>query len=203
MRLSTNYAGMPMQAENSGKIVATIFYPDAARGARLVEAFHRSLKNLGGGDALDPRPWRLDILEWPEMQAQATQDIAGSDVIVVPADDTYASSVFFRRWVETWPTALEARQLLLVHINGVGDPWSSSVQRQFVNWLQELAERKGMELALVGADDAFIQSWSDLNEQVTSPAGRLAPSHPKRQATDDYLAEWETPPAPRFLGLNE
>jgi hypothetical protein len=201
MRLSNNYAGMPMQAENPGKIVVTIFYPDAARGARLVEAFHRSLKNLGGADALDPRPWRLDILEWPEMQAQATQDIAGSDVIVVPADDSYASSVFFRRWVETWPVALEARQLLLVHVNGVGDPWTSSLQRQFVNWLQELAERKGMELALVGAGDGLIQSWPDLKEQVTPPAGRLAPSHPERQVRDDYLAE--APPAPRFLGLNE
>ena len=83
------------QAENSRKIVVTIFYPDAARGARLVAAFHRSLKNLGGADALDPRPWRLDILEWPEMQAQATQDIAGSDVIVVPADDSLRQFGFF------------------------------------------------------------------------------------------------------------
>lgn len=190
-----------MRAENSEQIVVTIFYPDAARGAHLVAAFHRSLKNLGGTDALDPRPWRLDILEWPEMQAQATQDIAGSDVIVVPADDTYASSVFFRRWVETWPAALEARQLLLVHINSVGDPWPSSLQRQFVNWLQELAERKGMELVLVGAGDGLIQSWPDLKEQVTPAAGRLAPSHPERHVRDDYLAE--APPAPRFLGLNE
>jgi hypothetical protein len=201
MRLLSEYSSMTLQTENAGKIVVTIFYPDAARGAHLVEAFHRSLKHLGGADALDPRPWRLDILEWPEMQAQATQDIAGSDVIVVPADNTYAGSVFFRRWVETWPTALEARPLLLVPIDGFGDPWTSPLQRQFVNWLQELAERKGMELALVGADDGLIQSWPDLKEQVTPPAGRHAPSHPERQVRDDQLAE--LPPAPRFLGLNE
>src|SRR5438034_5620321 len=84
------------------KMIVTIFYPDATLGAQLVGAFHRAVAGLGEMEALDPRPWRLDVLQWPEMQAEATHDIGNSRVVVVPADDAYASSEFFRQWVETW-----------------------------------------------------------------------------------------------------
>lgn len=191
-----------MQPKDSGKIIVTIFYPDATSGAHLVEAFHRSLKNLGEADALDPRPWRLDILEWQEMQAQATQDIACSDVVVIPADDTYASSAFFRRWVETWPNALDGRPLLLVPSRGVGDPWPSP-QQLFVKWLQELAGRKGMEFADARVEDQPIHPWSGQEEKVTPPGGTFSPAHDDLHSVDDDLADWQSPPAPRFLGLNE
>src|ERR1041384_2259986 len=131
------------QTENSGKLVVTIFYPDATSGARLAGAVHRVVRNLGGGDALDPRPWRLDILEWPEMQAQAAHDIACCDIVVVPADDAYAGSTFFRRWAETWPGGRDRRRLLLATRCGVAE--TPSRPQQFADWLRELAARKGMD----------------------------------------------------------
>src|SRR2546426_5813351 len=103
------------------KTGVTIFYPDATYGAQLVGAFHRAVGGLGEMKALDPRPWRLDVLQWPEMEAEATRDIANSRIVVVPADDAYASSEFFRRWVETWPAALDEQRLLLVPRRGTAD----------------------------------------------------------------------------------
>ena len=68
------------------KMLVTIFYPDATYGAQLVGAFHREIASLPEMEVLDPRPWRLDVLQWPEMQAEATRDIASSRIVVVPAD---------------------------------------------------------------------------------------------------------------------
>jgi hypothetical protein len=197
------YPSMHLQPKNQGKVVATIFYPDATSGAHLVETFHRALKNLGEPDAFDPRPWRLDILEWPEMQAQATHDIAGSDVVVVPADDAYASSAFFRRWGETWPIALDARHLLLVPSHDAGDPWPSPQHQQFLKWLRELAGRKGMEFVVAGIGGGPIPAEAAQEEKVTNLVGPLSPAHRDLHSMNDYIADWELPPAPRFLGLNE
>src|ERR1043166_8735482 len=96
--------------EDREKMVATIFYPDAAYGAQLVGAFQRAIAGLGEMEALDPRPWRLDVLQWPEMKAEASHDVACSRVIVVPADEAYAGSEFFRRWVEDWPAGGHGRR---------------------------------------------------------------------------------------------
>jgi hypothetical protein len=51
-----------------------------------VGAFQRTIAGLGEMEALDPRPWRPDVLQWPEMQAEARHNVACSRVIVVPAD---------------------------------------------------------------------------------------------------------------------
>src|ERR1051326_2903633 len=99
---------------------------------------------LGEMEALDPRPWRLDVLQWPEMKAEASHDVACSRVIVVPADEAYAGSEFFRRWVEDWPAAAHGRRLLLMPRRGAGE--TPLRVRQFVQWLQAGCARKGMEL---------------------------------------------------------
>ena len=129
--------------EGREKMVVTIFYPDAAYGAQLVAALRRAIAGLGELEALDPRPWRLDVLQWPEMQAEATRDVACSRVVVVPADDAYANSEFFRRWVEGWPTVPDARRLLLVPRRGSGE--MPPQVRQFVQWLQGVCAQKGMD----------------------------------------------------------
>lgn len=194
---------MAMPTKDSGKIVVTIFYPDATSGAHLVAAFQNSLKNLGEADALDLRPWRLDILEWPEMQVQATHDVACSDIVVIPNDDAYARSAFFRRWCETWPTASEAQQLVMVPAPDLGGSWIATSPPQFVHWLQELAGRKGMELAVAGTSDGRIRPASNLTEVgVPSTGPLLSPPH-EFQTMDEYPADLQSPPAPRFLGLNE
>jgi hypothetical protein len=203
MNLSTMYPSLQLEPKNQGKMVATIFYPDATSGVQWVETFHRALSDLGEADAVDPRPWRLDILEWPEMQAQATHDIACSDIVVVPADNAYASSAFFRRWGETWPTALDGRHLFIVPRRDVVDPWLAPKQQQFINWLQELAGRKGMGLALAGTAGCPIHGGSRQAEKVPQLSGTSSPAHHRLQSMNDYLADWESPPAPRFLGLNE
>ena len=64
-------------------------------------------------------------------------------LIVVPADDDYASSEVFRRWVETWPAALDGQRLLLVPRRGAAD--IPPRVRQFVQWLEEICTQKGME----------------------------------------------------------
>ena len=134
--------------EGREKMVATIFYPDAAYGAQLVAAFRRAIAGLGEIEALDLRPWRLDVVQWPEMQAEATHDVACSGVVVVPADEAYASSECFRRWVQGWPVA-DGRRLLLVPRRGAGE---TPGVRQFVQWLQEVCAQKGMDFT-EGLDD--------------------------------------------------
>src|SRR2546422_344134 len=98
------------------------------------------------------------------MQAQAIQDIACSDVVVVPADDAYAASAFFHRWAETWPAALNERRLLLVPRSGVGDTLGWPQLQQFVQWLQELAARKGMDFADAGGSYGSLPSVGGLGQ---------------------------------------
>jgi hypothetical protein len=183
------------------KVLVTIFYPDATYGAQLVGAFHRAVAGLPEMEVLDTRPWRLDVLQWPEMQAEATRDIAKSRIVVVPADDAYASSEFFRRWVETWPAALDGQRLLLVPRRGAAD--IPPRVRQFVQWLEEICTQKGMdfteaELAKVLTSSAQDQGVMD-SRRVVSP---LAPRQEQdRLAT--YVPEGEKPVERRFWGLNE
>ena len=183
------------------KTGVTIFYPDATYGAQLVGAFHRAVGGLGEMKALDPRPWRLDVLQWPEMEAEATRDIANSRIVVVPADDAYASSEFFRRWVETWPAALDEQRLLLVPRRGTAD--TPPRVRQFVQWLQKICTQKAMdfmeaEMAEVLTSFAQDQGVMD-SRRVVSP---LAPRQEQgRSAT--YVPEGEKPVERRFWGLNE
>jgi hypothetical protein len=161
--------------EGHEKMSVTIFYPDATYGAQLVGAFHRAVAGLREMEVLDPRPWRLDVLQWPEMQAEATRDIANSRIVVVPADDAYASSEFFRRWVETWPAAPDGQRLLLVPQRGAAD--IPPRVRQFVQWLEEICTQKGMdfteaELAKVLTSSAQDQGVMDSRRVVSSLAPR-------------------------------
>jgi len=189
------------QADGHEKLIVTIFYPDATYGAQWVAAFHRAVGGLAERETLDPRPWRLDVLQWPEMQAEAMHDIANSRIVVVPADDAYASSEFFRRWSETWPAALDGQRLLLVPRRGAAD--TPPRVRQFVRWLQELCARKRMdftetEMAEVLTSSAPDQAVMD-SSRVVSP---LAPP-PQRDKLASYVPEWEKPVEPRFWGPNE
>jgi len=182
------------------KMVVTIFYPDATYGAQLVGAFHRAVGGLGEMEALDARPWRLDVLQWPEMEAEATRDIANSRIVVVPADDAYASSEFFRRWVKTWPAALDER-LLLVPRRGVAD--TPPRVREFVQWLQKICTQKAMdfmeaEMAEVLTSFAQDQEVMD-SRKVVSP---LAPRQEQgRSAT--YVPGGRNRWSGVFWGLNE
>src|SRR5437899_8778998 len=183
------------------KMVVTIFYPDATYGAQMVGAFHRAVGGLGEMEALDPRPWRLDVLQWPEMQAEATRDIVNSRIVVLPADDAYASSEFFRRWVETWPAALDGQRLLLVPRRGAAD--TPPRVREFVQWLEEICTQKGMdfteaEMAEVLTSSAQDQGVMDCRRVVST----LAPPQ-QGDKLASYLPEWEKPVEPRFWGLNE
>ena len=187
--------------DGNEKIIVTILYPDAKYGAQWLGAFHRAVGGLGEREALDPRPWRLDVLQWPEMRAEATHDIANSRIVVVPADDAYASSDFFRRWVKAWPAALDGQRLLLVPRRGAAD--TPPRVGHFVQWLQELCTQKGMdfteaEMAEVLTSSAQDQDVMD-NRSVVSP---LAPSQ-QRDKLASYVPEWEKPLEPRFWGLNE
>ena len=182
------------------KTGVTIFYPDATYGAQLVGAFHRAVGGLGEMKALDPRPWRLDVLQWPEMEAEATRDIANSRIVVVPADDAYASSEFFRRWVETWPAALDGPRLLLVPRRGAAD--LPPRVRQIVQWLEEICTQKGMDFAEAEMAEVLTSSAQDqgvMNSRRVSP---LAPRQEQdRLAT--YVSGEEKPVERRFWGLNE
>jgi len=182
-------------------MIVTIFYPDAMLGAQMVGAFYRVVAGLGEMEALDPRPWRLDVLQWPEMQAEATRDIANSRIVVVPADDAYASSEFFRRWVETWPAALDVPRLLLVPRRGAAN--IPPRVRQFVQWLEEICTQKGMDFAEAEMAEVLTSSAQDQgvmnSRRVVSP---LAPRQEQgRLAT--YVPEGEKPVERRFWGLNE
>jgi hypothetical protein len=129
-----------------GKMVVTIFYPDARSGARLVGALRRAVRGLGAMKWLDPRPWRLDVLRWPEAQAEASRDVASSRIVVVPAEPASAGAEFFRRWMECWAAGLEERRLLLVPRRGAAASTAPGI-RQFVQWLQAMAAKKGMDFA--------------------------------------------------------
>ena len=195
--------------EGSEKMVVTIFYPDAKYGAEVVQAFQRAVLDLGEKEALDPRPWRLDVLQWPEMQAEAARDIASSRLVVVPADEVYASSEFFRRWVEGWPPAQEGQQLLLVPRRGAADTPPSV--RQFGQWLQETCTRKGMDFAQVEMADLATSSMQHqgtmtnrrLNPPLVPPLAPPLAFFQQPEAVAVYAPEWERPTAPRFWGLNE
>jgi hypothetical protein len=183
------------------KLIVTIFYPDATYGAQLVGAFHRAVGGLGEREALDPRPWRLDVLQWPEVQAEATHDIANSRVVAVPADDAYASSDFFRRWVEAWPAALDGQRLLLVPRRGAAD--TPPRVRQFVQWLQEICAQKGMDFTEAEMPEVLTSSAQD--QAVMDSKGVVSPlaSPQQRDKLASYVPEWERPVEPRFWGLNE
>ncbi len=185
--------------EGREQMVVTIFYPDASYGAQLVAAFHRAMAGLGEMEALDPRPWRLDVLQWPEMQAEATHDVACSRVVVVPADETYAGSEFFRRWVEGWP-AVNGRRLLLVPQHGAGE---TPQVRQFVQWLQGICTQKGMDFT--EGEITEEPTPSAMSHRPTDGTGlhtSLGTSR-ERDRLSAHVLEWEKPPAPRFWGLNE
>ena len=182
------------------QMVVTIFYPDAAYGSKLVAAFHRAIAGLGEMEALDPRPWRLDVLQWPEMQAEATHDVACSRVVVVPADDAYASSEFFRRWVEGWPAA-DGQRLLLVPRRGAAE--TPPRVRQFVQWLQEVCAQKGMDFTEGEVTEG--PTPSALNQSAMDSRGLVSPLEPPggRDTLAAYVPEWEKPAEPRWWGLNE
>jgi hypothetical protein len=187
--------------EDREKMVATIFYPDAAYGAQLVGAFQRAIAGLGEMEALDPRPWRLDVLQWPEMKAEASHDVACSRVIVVPADEAYAGSEFFRRWVEDWPAAAHGRRLLLMPRRGAGE--TPLRVRQFVQWLQAVCARKGMDFSEAEMAEALTSSVPD---PAVMDSRRLVPpltESQQREMLATYSPEWEKPVAPRFWGLNK
>ena len=164
------------------KIIVTIFYPDATYGARLVGAFHRAVAGLGEMEGLDPRPWRLDVLQWPEMQAEATRDIANSRIVVVPADDAYACSEFFRRWVETWPAALDGHRLLLVPRRGAAD--TPPRVREFVQWLEKKCTQKGMDFT--EAEMAEVLTSSAQDQGVMDSRRVVSPLVPRQE--QDRLA---------------
>ena len=164
------------------KMLVTIFYPDATYGAQLVGAFHRAVAGLGEMEALDPRPWRLDVLQWPEMQAEATRDIANSRIVVVPADDAYASSEFFRRWVETWPAALDGQRLLLVPRRGAAD--TPPRVREFVQWLEEICTQKGLDFT--EAEMAEVLTSSAQDQGVMNSRRVVSPLAPRQE--QDRLA---------------
>ena len=153
------------------KMVVTVFYPDAAYGAQLVAAFRRAIAGLGEIEAVDLRPWRLDVVEWPEMQAEATRDVACSRVIVVPADDAYASSECFRRWVQGWPVA-DGRRLLLVPRRGAGE--TPPGVGQFVQWLKEVCAQKEMDFTEGLEDDPGADSFSRGAKSAGQPRPGLA-----------------------------
>ncbi len=187
--------------EGREQMAVTIFYPDAAYGAQLVGAFHRAIAGLGGVEALDPRPWRLDVLQWPEMQAETTRDVVCSRVIVVPADDAYASSDFFRRWVDGWPAVPDERRLLLVPRRGAGG--MPPRVRQFVQWLQEVCAQKGMDFA--EAEMTEGPTPSAVTQRALDSRGLVSPLEPPggRNTLAAYVPEWGKRVEPRFWGLNE
>jgi ribosome-associated translation inhibitor RaiA len=133
-------------ADDGGHMVVTLFYPDARSGAHLVGALRRAARALGELEALDPRPWRLDVLRWPEMQAEATRDVASSRIVVVPAEPASAGAEFFQRWMESWSAAQDGSRLLLVPSRRGGGSLAPRIRR-FVQWLQALAAQKGMDFA--------------------------------------------------------
>jgi hypothetical protein len=189
------------QPEDSLKLKVTVFYPDSTCAAHLVAAFHRALQELGEDDALDLRPWRLDILEWPEMQAQATQDVACSDVVVVPSDAAYAGSAFFTSWAEAWPAALDGRRLLLVPRRGVPN---TAQRQQFVQWLHGLAARKGMDFVHVETGEAAVTCLpAQWREEAAPPVAKPVSTHPPRGTQEVYRGQWQPPREPRYWGLNE
>jgi hypothetical protein len=186
--------------EGREQMVVTIFYPDAAYGAQLVAAFHRALAGLGEMEAMDPRPWRLDVLQWPEMQAEATRDVACSRVVVVPADESYARSEFFRRWVAGWP-ATDERRLLLVPRRGAAE--TPTQVRQFVQWLQEICAGKGMDFT--EGELTEVPTPSAVSQKAMGGRGLVPPlvTSGRRDTLAAYVPELEKPAATRFWGLNE
>ena len=182
----------------SRKMTVTVFYPDAQAGAYLVKSVQGALQAAGDKDTLDPRPWRLDILSWPEMQVQAMRDIATSEMILVPVDYSYACSPFFRFWAETWPDPTCGPCLLLA-LRGRVSESAPSIQA-FLAWLKRLADRKGMDFALGGVP--FIESNGGGAQGGASRA--TAGSGVENQSQHRSLANtWQGPPELRFWGLNE
>jgi hypothetical protein len=179
-------------AAQPGKITVTVFYPDAASGKQWIQAIQRTLWEMGEGEDLDARPWRLDILLWPEMQTQALRDLSASAVVIVPADDTYATSTLFRHWASTWPSAVSGERLLLVPALGAAK--SSPLVQPFILWLKNLAAEKGMEFA-----DAEVIAETLGGESILKQENPLKPPrHP-----GDPNPDWQAPPEERFWGLNE
>src|SRR5207245_3723642 len=125
---------------------------------------------------------RLDVLQLPGMQAEATRDIANSRIVLVPADDAYASSEFFRRWVETWPAALDGPRLLLVPRRGAAD--LPPRVRQFVQWLEEICTQKGMDFA--EAEMAEVLTSSAQDQGVMNSRRVVSPLAPRQE--QDRLA---------------
>lgn len=83
----------------------TILYQDLLAAAEAVAACRRALAGAGIDPDFSARPWRLDILDWPEMQTQLKRDIAESDVIVFCAGDDPADCEKALRFAQRWPTA--------------------------------------------------------------------------------------------------
>lgn len=126
-------------------ITVTIFYQDQSAAADTVVACRRALTRPDIDHELSLRPWRLDILDWPEMQTQSNRDIAESDVIVVCFADDCTEWVRFIRFAGSWPSYPGPPCQVLA-------PFRRNPVKEvpFLDSLREVAIRKGMEFL---ADD--------------------------------------------------
>ena len=121
-------------------ITVTIFYQDQPAATDAVVACHRAFARSGIDQDLSLRPWRLDILGWPEMWTQSKRDIAESDVIVVCCGDDRTEWGRFMHFAGSWPsTQVPPLQALA--------PFCRNPLKEVpcLDSFREIAVRKGME----------------------------------------------------------
>jgi hypothetical protein len=126
------------------KLRIVILYSDRNNGHEAMRACDRAVKGFQDEDCFEIRLWRLDLLDNPNIRDEANRDVAAADMVVVSVGDVCACLESFQRWAQQWPAAQRGTRRALVSFRSGANGGSKSASRT-ENFLQDLAQRKGMD----------------------------------------------------------
>jgi len=114
-------------------------YEGLEAGIEVQRSIDRLVANLGG-DKVDVRIWRFDMLRDPQMAAHAGAEARGADVLLIATDqhDTIPDPV--AHWLKAVVDHLDARGACVAHIKVNGKPRH---ENPTADYLARLARRHG------------------------------------------------------------
>jgi hypothetical protein len=169
------------------KLRVLILYADRTSGHEAKRACDRVLNELHQAETdrehwLEFRLWRMDLLEHPDIRAQASREVAAADLIVVTVDDNRGLSESFRLWAQSWPVPrpVSPRALVAFHTGEAIGAISASPTAEF---LRQLAEQKGMHLVSDHSSAASVVhplpvESTEAQEEAPVPGATAGPRDP-------------------------
>jgi hypothetical protein len=196
---------MPMKATPAPrKLHVLILYSDRISGQEAMRACDHVLRQIdherGDEHWFEFRLWRLDLLDQRDIRAQATRDVAESDIIVVSVADERACSESFQRWAKNWPAPRQStrRALVAFQPSAAASPSSRSV-----DLLRELAVEKGMDLISPEPRGASTARALPVQCKEPSPEPQGPLPAPTRRAEFTHHFLGAANPGFRGWGINE